>query len=113
MEEELFLPPGMKPIIHNLASELVLNPGEEKVFPELKSRLLNANFRIKTDGKLILTLEENLDSNWVATDKTACHEGVTLWQCLLKKSTFRARVKNPTDRKVQVTLDVLIPEIEG
>ncbi|MGO0121997.1 hypothetical protein [Desulfothermobacter acidiphilus] len=104
--------PGLKPRLYHLACELALHPGEEKILPELRSQLLNANFRIKTDGKLILTLEENLGENWVATDKTACHEGVTMWQCLLQQPRFRTRVKNPTEKEVHLSLDALLLERE-
>uniref|UniRef100_A0A7C2E9T5 Uncharacterized protein n=1 Tax=Ammonifex degensii TaxID=42838 RepID=A0A7C2E9T5_9THEO len=98
--------PALEPNLVSLTANRELAPGEELTFGEFKSSSLVVAFRAESTGRFILFLEELRDSEWVVADKSACYEGVTLWQCLLKNPVFRVRVKNPPQKPITLTLDM-------
>ncbi|MEW6182571.1 MAG: hypothetical protein AB1500_05250 [Bacillota bacterium] len=102
----MFEVPNMQAKIVNLCSNLQLAPQEQVTFEELKATVLIIAFRIESDGNLLLYIEGPGDPEWAVMDKTACYTGTTMWQCLLKKPDFRARVKNVSGNPVSVTIDL-------
>ncbi|WP_334109627.1 hypothetical protein [Thermodesulfitimonas autotrophica] len=103
--------PALKPNIISLLQDRELAPGEEITLGEFRSQPLVVAFRAKSNGRFILFLEELRDGEWVIADKSACYEGVTVWQCLLKNPVFRLRVKNPPQRPVTLSLDMNLFEL--
>ncbi|MEW6171490.1 MAG: hypothetical protein AB1510_00260 [Bacillota bacterium] len=102
----MFQVPSMQAKIVNLCSNLQLAPGEQVTFDQFRASVLAIAFRIESEGNLLVYVEGPGDPEWVVMDKTAVYKGTTLWQCLLKKPDFRARVKNVTENPASVTIDL-------
>lgn len=98
--------PALKPNLITLVANRELAPGEQLTFGEYKSTPLVVAFRVQSTGRMLLFLEELKDGEWAVADKTACYEGVMVWQCLLKNPVFRVRLKNTSDKPVTVTADM-------
>mgnify|MGYP000162133533 CR=1 FL=1 len=98
--------PALKANVISLLKDRELAPGEEVVLGEFESQPLVVAFRAKSNGRFILFVEELRDGEWVIADKSACYEGVMVWQCLLKNPVFRLRIKNPPQNPVTLSLDM-------
>jgi hypothetical protein len=98
--------PNMQARITNLATNREVAPGEQVSFDEIKTSVLMIAFRVESTGNLLLYVEQLNDTEWSLADKTACYKGTSLWQCILKKPVFRARLKNVSDAPITLTIDV-------
>ncbi|MEW6448428.1 MAG: hypothetical protein AB1426_10130 [Bacillota bacterium] len=98
--------PALKPNVITLAANRELAPGEQLTFGEYKSTPLVVAFRVKSTGRMLLSIEELREGEWATADNTACYEGTILWQCLLKNPVFRIRLKNTSEEPVTVTVDM-------
>jgi hypothetical protein len=96
----------MQAKITNLATKREVAPGEQVTFDEMKTSVLMIAFRVESTGNLLLYVEQLNDSEWTLADKTACYTGTSLWQCMLKKPVFRARLKNVSENPITLTVDV-------